>query len=777
MRTRPIHFLRALMALVPLALLLPTPSIAAADGPALVGLVQIDSSTSTTCGVFGSGVVTCWGNGDDYGLGNGTSSNRSTPTTVVGITTAVEVAVGAGFGCALLDNGTVKCWGDNQFGQLGTGTFDHPLTPVAVTSLSGVVHLAAGLAHVCAVLSGGTVKCWGNNQSAQVGFVPVDAGVPTPTTVASLTGVSRVTAGGLHTCALKTDATVRCWGGNSMSQVGNGTNSQYIASPTSPTGLSSVLDISAGYGHNCAVVSTTPPDRVVTCWGQNDSKQTGATAGSAVPRVIDTPLVFPSDVDAYGQSTCVATLTGSVACFGDNTFKQLGNNSAVENSAAAVPVTGLTDVVGISVGASFACALKDDQTTHCWGGGYGGALGRGTDVDSPVAGPVTTPFAEYIPVTPVRLLDTRGSGVTVDGVSQQLGAVSGGSTLKLQIRNRGGVPGTTVSVAINVTAANGSAVGYVTVWPCTQAKPLASNLNFITGVPKANMVIARITTTGADTGKICISPSVTTHLIADVMGYYRSGGAFTALSPARLFDSRANGATVDGLFQKTGPLSAPVTFQLDVVGRGGLPGTGVRALALNVTATQSAANGFVTVWPCNATQPTPTSISTQTGVNVANLIVVGRQGGKLCIRSTVGTQFVVDVVGYFSDASVLGIPPPVRISDSRPGGTTIDNQSKAYGLVPAGGTKKIEVITRGPNAPTVSRSVVVSVTVFDAAATGYLTVWPCGQTKPLASNINMAAGVTNTATVMVAAGDDNEICVFSSVGTHLVVDLVGAYFY
>ncbi|MEQ1699622.1 MAG: hypothetical protein ABMA25_05905 [Ilumatobacteraceae bacterium] len=777
MRTRPIRFFCALLALVAGALVLPTPSPAAADGPALVGLVQIDAGSSATCGVFGSGVVTCWGNGADYGLGNGSSANRSTPTTVAGITNAVQVAVGASFACALLDNGTVKCWGDNEFGQLGLGTFEHPNTPVTVVGLAGATHIAAGLAHVCAVLAGGTVKCWGNNQSAQIGFVPVDAGVPTPTTIGNLSGVTQLTGGGMHTCALKTDATMRCWGGNTMSQIGNGTNSQYVTTPTSPTGLSSVIDISAGYGHNCVIVMPLPPVRTVKCWGQNDSKQTGTTAGTATPHDVDTPLTLAADVDAYGQQTCVALLNGTVFCFGDNTVGQLGNAAAPDYNAAAVQVTGLADAIGVAVGALWACAVLSDQTTECWGSGYSGRLGRGNDATNQLAGPVTTPFAEYNPVTPARLLDTRSSGVTIDGVSQKLGVVAGGSTLTLQIRNRGGVPGTTVSVAINLTVANASALGYATVWPCSQAKPLASNINFIAGVPKANMVIARITTTGADTGKICISPSVTTHLIVDVMGYYRSGGAFTALSPARLFDSRANGVTVDGLYQKGGPITDADMIGLTVLGRGGVPASGVKAVAYNITATNSAANGLITVYPCSGLQPVAHSISTQTGVNVANLVVVGAGDSLLCIRSTVPTHFIVDVVGYFTSSSVVGVPTPTRISDSRPTGATVDNQSKAYGKLPVGSTKAIEVITRGPNAPTVSRSVVVSVTVYEAAATGYLTVWPCGQAKPNASNVNMAAGVTNTATVMVAVGDNNEICVFSSVSTHLTVDLVGAYFY
>jgi chromosome segregation protein len=93
------------------------------------GIVQADGGASAMCGVFSGGSVTCWGNGLNYGLGNGSSANRSVPVTVTGVSGATKVVVGASFACALLSGGTVKCWGDNSFGQLGTGSFNHPPRP------------------------------------------------------------------------------------------------------------------------------------------------------------------------------------------------------------------------------------------------------------------------------------------------------------------------------------------------------------------------------------------------------------------------------------------------------------------------------------------------------------------------------------------------------------------------------------------------------------------------------------------------------------------------
>lgn len=781
MRTRLAHLLRiavsALLFASAVALAPVDPSVVDAASLPLVGIVQMDAGTSSACGVFGSGAVTCWGNGGDYGLGSGSSAHRSSPTAVVGVTTAVKVTVGSSFACALLWSGGVQCWGDNSWGQLGTGGFDHPTTAVSVAGLGTVVDIDAGLAHVCATSANGTVKCWGANTTAQLSLQPTQIGVPTPTTVANLSTVEQVAAGGNHTCARRADDTVRCWGSNNQGQLGIGSYSAFVVAPTSPTSLTGVIDISSGYGHTCVIADTAAPLNVVRCWGSNDSKQLGSNTISNVPQTITSSLGTPSDVDVQGQNSCVTNTAGGVLCWGDNTSWQLGNDSAVQSSATAVTVTGVDDATAVSVGGSgFVCAVREGQAVWCWGNGYAGLLGRGSDDDSPLAGPVITPFPEYISVTPARVLDTRPIGVTVDGQAQKSGVVVADSTLKLQLRSRGGVPANGVSVALNLTAVASAKAGWATVWPCNEAKPNASNINFLQGVTRANMVIGRITTTGADTGKICISPSVNTHLIVDVMGYYRVGSSFTALSPARLFDSRPTGQTVDGSGKGSGLLTPILTVMITVAGRGGVP-AGATAAALNITSVSSGAGGSVTVWPCNIAQPITGNLSVQPGVTAANVVITDIHQGVVCFKSTANTHLIVDVVGYYSTATDLLTPPPVRYSDSRAGATTVDGLSKAYGALAAGATVKVRVVSRGSASPSVVRSAVLGISSLNAGANGFITVFPCGTPRPNASTLNMTAGVAVSATTMVAAGDDNDVCIYSSVATHLVVESFGFYYF
>ncbi|HEX9696471.1 MAG TPA: hypothetical protein VGB64_09200, partial [Actinomycetota bacterium] len=137
--------------------------------------------------------------------------------------------------CALLSNATVKCWGRNSEGQIGDGTTTQRLTPTSVTGLTGATAITAGDSHTCALLSDTTVKCWGNNVVGQIGD-GTTTNRTTPTTVTGLTGATAITAGDFHTCALLSDATVKCWGPNRSGQIGDGTTTNRTT-PTTVTGL------------------------------------------------------------------------------------------------------------------------------------------------------------------------------------------------------------------------------------------------------------------------------------------------------------------------------------------------------------------------------------------------------------------------------------------------------------------------------------------------------------------------------------------------------------
>jgi hypothetical protein len=184
------------------------------------------------------------------------------------------------------------------------------------------------------------------------------------------------------------------------------------------------------------------------------------------------------------------------------------------------------------------------------------------------------------------------------------------------------------------------------VYPCGSMPPPASNLNFVAGSTIPNLVITKIGTGG----QVCIFTSATTHLIADVTGFYPDGASFMSLVPERLMDSRSPGsATVDGLFQGIGLRAAGLTTQLQVTDRGGVPvpadaGTAV----LNVTVTGATGAGYVTVYPCGSPLPNASNLNYAVGSTIANLVItkIGTDG-KVCLFTSAATHLIVDVDGYY----------------------------------------------------------------------------------------------------------------------------------
>ncbi|MBX3313773.1 MAG: hypothetical protein KF906_05575 [Actinobacteria bacterium] len=139
-------------------------------GSPLADIRSITAGGGHTCALLTNGTAKCWGYNYDGRVGDGTTTNRLTPTTVTGLTGATAItAGGGGHSCALLTNGTAKCWGNNGSGQLGDGTTTNRLTPTTVTGLTGATAITPGGGHSCALLTNGTAKCWGNNVDGQLG--------------------------------------------------------------------------------------------------------------------------------------------------------------------------------------------------------------------------------------------------------------------------------------------------------------------------------------------------------------------------------------------------------------------------------------------------------------------------------------------------------------------------------------------------------------------------------------------------------------------------------
>ena len=157
------------------------------------------------------------------------------------------------------------------------------------------------------------------------------------------------------------------------------------------------------------------------------------------------------------------------------------------------------------------------------------------------------------------------------------------------------MPAEAAAVALNVTATDASGTGYITVWNCADARPVASNVNFVAGVPSPNTVLTNLSAAG----KVCLYVAeASTELIVDVFGYLGPNAAFGAVTPARLLETRPGAPTVDGEAAGSGPLAPGTPLELQVAGRGGVP-AGAHGAVLNVTATDATGHGLchgLAVW-------------------------------------------------------------------------------------------------------------------------------------------------------------------------------------
>ena len=408
--------------------------------------VAVSAGNLHTCAILDDGSVECWGLGVSGQLGDGgtthdattyTTAPSSTPIDLGAGRTAVEISGSGNHTCVILDNGDLKCWGENSHGQIGnegnpsvdyslpqtvSGGFSWAATSNAVASGDVSVFsyssdkLTGGGWHFCALQDDDQPFCWGASGSGQlgVGATSHTYGRPTPSQVLHPANVTSMSGGGFHTCAIREDGSLICWGSDQYGQLGNGGNGYWDNSPgdqaTPP--LESALDlgpnrtaleVSAGADHTCVILDNGD----IKCWGSNQYGQLGNgqtsyeySIPSSVVDLGDGRTAVSLGKGGTSYHACAILDNGDLKCWGRDDYGQIGDGGTVSQqypynygdylSEPSDPIdlgTGRT-AVAVALGAYFTCAILDNGSVKCWGQDFYGQLGDGgtsTHMGSPVS--------------------------------------------------------------------------------------------------------------------------------------------------------------------------------------------------------------------------------------------------------------------------------------------------------------------------------------------------------------------------------------------------------
>ncbi len=344
------------------------------------------------CGIRTGGSIYCWGQGAVGELGISPRHDNNQPIQALDPTLYSAVSASAGHTCGLTTVGGVRCWGNNATGQLGNNTTTQSDLPVFVSGLgNGVSAVSAGTNHTCAITTSNALLCWGGAAGGQLGEGTTSGNKTSPQSVTGLSsGVTQVSAGGIMTCAVVSGG-VKCWGLRLAGQLGDGgTDGAKIATPIDVAGVTSgVTEVATG-GNNWACAIQTGG---VKCWGDNAFGEMGnglaGAAGTAGPQLT------PTYVAGLGASSnvihlaltrfhgCALITGGTVKCWGTNSAGQMGQgstNSTPSTTAVAVPITTV-DAISAGGLTGTTCAHLTNLTIKCWGGNGEGMIGDGTNTN------------------------------------------------------------------------------------------------------------------------------------------------------------------------------------------------------------------------------------------------------------------------------------------------------------------------------------------------------------------------------------------------------------
>ncbi|MHB1500010.1 MAG: G1 family glutamic endopeptidase [Candidatus Dormibacteria bacterium] len=367
----------------------------------------------------------------------------------------------------------------------------------------------------------------------------------------------------------------------------------------------------------------------------------------------------------------------------------------------------------------------------------------------------------YTALLPSRILDTRSTG----------GPLGPGGAINLTVVG-GSVPSTAVAVALNVTVTDTTQASFLTLYPTGGTQPVVSNLNWVSGQTVPNLVIVPV----GQGGQVTIyNHSGKTDVVVDLQGYFApstsgtAAGSYVPLPPVRIADTRSgSGEPYSG-----DTLQAGSTLTLSAAGAGDLPAAGVAAVLLNVTVTDTTQASYLSVYPQGGNPPTSSDLNWTAGETVANRVVVPvGPNGQITVYNYSGqADLVVDVSGYFtsgpnhpSNAGLFTAITPVRLLDTRVTGSPLGpGQTLSQQMAGLDGISSQ------------ATAVVTNVTAANTTQASFFTVYP-GGVRPIASDVNWAAGQTVPNLTVATLGAGGSVTVYNHAGSaDVIVDAFGYF--
>jgi M6 family metalloprotease-like protein len=562
---------------------------------------------------------------------------------------------------------------------------------------------------------------------------------------------------------------------------------------------------SSGYSAPATAGSTTVTVTTPCAWTATPNDVWLSASSSAGTGNFTLTVNFTANIGPSSRAALI--IIGNQAFTVTQAAPAAGCTYALSTGSYSAPASGGATSVNIITSCGWTATASDTWLTPAPGSGTGttqvavtiaansGSSARASSItiggqtfavtQSGATGPTGLRF---IPVTPCRVADTRaGQGTT--GVFGPP-SMPGGSTRDFPISSSTcGIPASAQAYSLNITVVPSGPLGFLTVWPSGQTRPLVSTLNALGGDIVANAAIVPAGINGA----VSVFATNNTDVIVDINGYFApasytppagsSSLAFFTAVPCRVVDTRP-GAGTSGAFGPPTMTGGSIRDFPISSSACGIPAA-AKAYSVNITVVPSGGLAFLSAWPTGLARPVVSTLNSLQGKIVANAAIIpDGTNGAISIYVSNATDVIIDVNGYFADPGFvpLGGNPalvfypltPCRAVDTRPGQGT----SGAFGppnLTGGPGFRTFPIPSSACSVPSTAHAFAFNITVVPPGPLSYLTAWPSGQAQPTVSTLNSLDGSIVANAAIVPAGTGGGINLLSPEATDVVLDINGYF--